>query len=135
MELNQQHNHMPSSMYTYFSDQAVKGMNRVDSREEIQIELEKERIREQIVAKEIVRLGEKVRREMMMDNGWGFPSRGPPVSFEENYGRHNQEIAVQRLPWLPQMNLTDMGRLNGSANWNENGSWVHGESQRFSQWG
>ncbi|KAI3715032.1 hypothetical protein L6452_21997 [Arctium lappa] len=141
MEFNQHHNQVyhttPSSMYTYFSDQAAKeglwngtsmGRGSVDIREKIQIELEKERIREQIVAKEIVRmrgLEAESTREVTMHNGGGFPLSlnnrlEPPMEFHDGTGPHHQEIEVlpfQRLPWSPEDNVNYMGKPNGSANW------------------
>ncbi|KAJ9557828.1 hypothetical protein OSB04_012442 [Centaurea solstitialis] len=126
MEFNQQqYNHTPSpssSIYTYFSDQAAKeglwngttSMRR-SPREEIQIELEKERIREQIIAKEIARLN----REMAA----GFPS--------------NNRLQPEYVPFHRQNNVNYMGNGSSELNhrssefWNQNGSRVYGESQSW----
>ncbi|KAL7598069.1 uncharacterized protein LOC111878165 [Lactuca sativa] len=92
LQQNQVHS-MPSSSYTSFSNNAMKGGPVDIQREAIQRELEKEMIREKIIAEEVERFrvlqAEVRRRELMMGGGElmamkgdnGFPSSFMPGTY------------------------------------------------------
>ncbi|KAI3814683.1 hypothetical protein L1987_14327 [Smallanthus sonchifolius] len=135
--------------YTYNSDLAMIGMpslrdggsGPVNMREEIHRELEKEIIREKILAEELERLrileDERRRRELIIQHGrtGGFPSslvlgygepfppenRRVPMPFRERYddsGRDHRDIGgFESIPFLrrlPPPEFISPGKLSGS---------------------